>query len=82
MTDEKIKPIRKYKAGTLEVAVWRNEGTSENEEFSFNTFSFNRSFKDKNGEWKTTTILRREDLPKLRILLDEAYKEEVLKSEN
>lgn len=75
------KPQKTYKSGLLSLSVWENEIQSEGEQVTkVKTFTIKRSYKDKE-EWKQTQMLRTQDLPRLKVLIDEAYKEEVLKSE-
>lgn len=71
---ENTKPVKTYKAGVLSLSLWENEA----EEGTFKSFSFNKSYKDKEDKWQQTQILKTSDLPKLKILLDEAYKDIML----
>jgi len=68
---EKNKPEKKFRAGPVTATIWRNateDGTKE-----YNTVSFDRVYKDKNGEWKNTNSLRVNDLPKAAMVLSKAY---------
>jgi hypothetical protein len=88
---ESNKPIKIYKAGVLSLNVWENELSEETIKMDKNkqnevsrkikSFSFQRSYKDKEDNWAQTQNLRTSDLPKLRILLEEAYKDQIV-SEN
>lgn len=71
---ETNKPKKTYKAGALFLNVWENELGEE----KIKSFSFQRSYKDKQDEWQHTQSLRVSDLPKLMVLLEEAYKDEVI----
>ena len=74
------KPIKRFSAGLLNVAVWRNMGTSRyGEETVFNTVSISRGYKSQ-GEFKSTGSLRPEDLGTVRELLQQA--EEFLNNPN
>ena len=67
-------PEKKFKAGAISATIWKNgEGDQ-----SYNTISLGRVYKDKLGEWKNTTSLRLNDLPKARMVLDKAYEYIVL----
>ena len=49
------KPVFKAKVGSVEVSVWENQGED------YTNFSFGpptKSYKDKEGNWKTTTNIR------------------------
>jgi hypothetical protein len=63
-------PVKKFSVGGVQVAVWENEGK---EGRSFYSVSFDRRYKDKNDEWKSTTSLKANDLPKAILALQKAY---------
>jgi hypothetical protein len=71
---EHNKPEKKFRAGAIAATVWLNEGQSkEGEKRSFNTISFERSYKGKDGKWKSTNSLRINDLPRAVVVLNRAY---------
>tara|TARA_Y100000310_G_C20698335_1_gene827318 strand:+ start:1241 stop:1567 length:327 start_codon:yes stop_codon:yes gene_type:complete len=63
-------PIKKFSSGGIEVAIWENESGKGNK---FNTVSLQRSYKDKDDEWKSTGSLRTGDIPKAILTLQKAY---------
>lgn len=63
-------PIKKFSVGAIQVAVWENESKDGNK---FSTVSIDRSYKDKKDEWKKTSNMRQEDLPKAVLALQKAY---------
>jgi len=66
------KPIKRFSVGLLNVAIWRNKGTSRyGEESVFHTVSISRGYKS-NGEFKSTGSLMPEDLATVRELLEQA----------
>jgi hypothetical protein len=68
----KNKPLKFDRTGALSLSLWENENKK--------SFSFQKSYKEENSEeWKHTTVLNLFDLPKLKVLIEEAYKEEILK---
>ncbi len=73
---ENNKPIKVYKAGVITLNLWENETV----EGKMKSFTFSRSYKDKEDNWQSTQSLRTSDLPKMKILIDEAYKDLVLSS--
>ena len=68
------RPIKKFKAGGIQVAVWENRvvGRDGNEETLHNV-TVERRYKDKRGEWKGTSSLRMADVPKAVLALNKAY---------
>ncbi len=71
------KPEKIYKVGVLSLSVWENEGTEKN----FKSFTFQKSFINEEGDWQQTQKLNLSDLPKLRVLIDEAYRDQILKED-
>jgi len=79
----KSQPVKKFVAGCLQAAVWKREfkgGEGEGVRESFSV-SLEKRYKDKEGQWQTTTYLGVEDLPKARLLIDESYRHLSLKPE-
>ncbi len=78
---ENNQPEKKFRAGAIAATVWANEGKNkEGEKNSFNTISFERSYKDKDGKWKSTNSLRINDLPRAVVVLNKAYEYIILKA--
>lgn len=66
-------PERKIRSGAISATVWNNEQDSPQGKISYKTVSFERSYKDKNGQWKTTSSLRSADIPRAVLVLNKAY---------
>jgi hypothetical protein len=67
-------PEKKFSTGSLVATVWQNQGKSKmGEDVSFRTVNFQRRYKDKNGEWQSSSSLRVNDLPKAYLVLQKAY---------
>jgi len=64
-------PIKKFRAGAVVATVWNNKTKEGDGEYQ--TVSFDRSYKDKEGAWQRTTSLRMNDLPKAALVLQKAY---------
>ncbi len=77
---EKInRPEKKIRAGAIHVTIWNNEFEKNGELSEFKTISFDRNYKDKNGDWKSTNLLRINDIPKAVAALNKAYETLILK---
>jgi hypothetical protein len=63
-----MEPVKKIKAGGIDVAVWENDGKNG----KYYTTTLERSYKD-GEEWKKTNSLRTSDLPKAILALQKAY---------
>jgi hypothetical protein len=64
-------PIFKQKSHGVEVAVWKREN---DEGKAFYSISANRSYRDSEGNWKTTNSFNLEDQTILMDFLDRAFK--------
>lgn len=73
-------PEKKFSTGAIKATIWKNKGKSEDgQEKEYRTISVDRTYKDKNGEWQTTSSLRVSDLPKVVLVANKAYEYLVLK---
>ena len=74
-------PEKRFSTGAINVTVWRNQGTNKTtgEATEYRTVSFDRRYKDKQGEWKSTNSLRINDLPKAVVVLSKAFEYLTLK---
>lgn len=86
MTTKKIEgkkgPEAKFRAGPICATVWKNTAVKDGKETEYRTVSFERGYKDKNGEWKSTSSLRLNDLPRAEVVLKKAYEYLVLNCTN
>lgn len=78
---EKNQPEKRFVAGAISATVWKNNQEKDGKEFSFETISLSRNFKDKDGKWQNTNSMRTNDLPKAAIVLNKAYEYLTLKQE-
>ncbi len=74
-----VKPVKKFSAGAVQVAVWENEGKEGN---NFYSVSLSKRYKDKNEEWKNSNSLKQTDLPKAVLALNKAYEYLTLKDDD
>jgi hypothetical protein len=83
-TKEKHKlPLKKFRIGSISATVWENDGKNQDgQSVTFKTVNFERSYKDSNGVWQTTTTLRTGDLPKAALVINKAYEYLLLTSES
>lgn len=77
---ETNRPEAKFRAGPICATVWKNTGVRDGKETEYRTVSFERGYKDKDGQWKSTSSLRVNDLPRAEVVLKKAYEYLVLKT--
>jgi len=67
-------PIKKFKAGAISATIWENQSKSkQGEAITYKSVSFERNYKDANGQWQKTSSLRMSDLPKAALVINKAY---------
>jgi len=81
MAEEKNKPEIAFRAGAVQVSVWKNTITKGDNSFENFTVTMQRGYKDKEGKWQNTNSLNTSDIPKARLALLEAFKHIVCKNE-
>ncbi len=77
------RPIKKFKSGTIEAAIWSNEREFNGGMVEFKTISLSRSYKKKDENiWRSDAInLRRNDIQKVILVLQKAQEELLLNQE-
>lgn len=72
-------PDKKFKAGGLTATVWKSisqKGTT------YYNVQLGKSYKDKDNNWKTTSSLRENEVPKAMVLLQKAYEYVIMQTTN
>ena len=74
------RPIKKYRSGQLEAAVWFNERKLKDDTIvGFKTVSLRKSWKDDEGTWRDATLqLRKQDIPRIIVLMNKVMEELLL----
>ncbi|MDO8660705.1 MAG: hypothetical protein Q7K43_02350 [Candidatus Woesearchaeota archaeon] len=71
-----MNPEQKYSASGITATVWTNSKDGK----TFHTVSFDKRYKDKEGNWKSTNSLNVSDLPKAIMVLGKAFEYAALKN--
>lgn len=72
-------PEKRFKCGACEVSIFENViTTKDGKKVRIKKASFQKRYKNAEGEWKSTNILDANDIPKAKLALNEAYKYLVL----
>lgn len=79
---ENKKPEKVFSTGAVQAAVWKNDAVKDGKKTEFRTVNLQRRYADKNGEWKSTSTLRINDLPKAALALNKAFEYLVLKGQD
>ena len=67
------KPEKRFKCGSVSASIWAKAKTVEGEMVKFYSVSIDKAYKD-GDEWKHSNSFAAEDLPKVALVTNEAYK--------
>ena len=67
------KPIKKFRCGGCEAAIFENEIIKDGNSFKVNQVTFQKHYKSADDKWKTTHSLSVNDIPKAVLVLNETY---------
>ena len=73
------KPEKKFNCGPISVSIWANSKKVNGEIVKLCSVTINKAYKEED-EWKHTNSFNIEDLPKVALVANEAYKYIRLKS--
>jgi hypothetical protein len=62
-----------FKHGACHAAIFSKEVTRGERTFHARSVSFQKRYRDKSGEWQTTSYLDVNDLPRAVLVLNKAY---------
>lgn len=70
----KEQPVKKFKVGAVQVAVWENKvANRDGSEELLHSATIERRYKDAKGNWQSSGSLHAADLPKAILALSKAY---------
>lgn len=63
-TTKKALPEATFRYGAIKATVWKNVQKANGNEFTVRNINLDRGYKDKEGNWQSTTSMQSGDLPK------------------
>ena len=75
------KPEKRIKCGPICASIWSETKVVEDEMVRFHSINIDKVYKD-GDEWKHTNLFAVEDLPKVALVAEEAYKYLRLKTDD
>ena len=66
-------PLARYKAGQVSSAIWENLVQSQGKTLKILKATVQRRYKDKNGQWQSTTSFNRNEIPLAIHCLQQAF---------
>ena len=71
---ENSKPMKEFRAGTVVAAIWAESAPLNGRAVPSYSIRIQKRYRDdKDGQWKTTTYFRPDELPKLGLVVSRAY---------
>ena len=67
------RPEKRFRCGPIAATIWAETKTINDEMVKFYSISIDKAYKQ-DDEWKHTTSFSAEDLPKVALVANEAYK--------
>ncbi len=67
------KPEKKFSCGSISASIWANTKVVSGEKVKIYSVTINKAYKE-GEEWKYTNSFNIEDLPKVALVANEAYK--------
>jgi len=67
------KPEKKFNCGSVSASIWPKTKVINGEEVKFYSVAINKAYKE-GDEWKRRNSFDTEDLPKVALVANEAYK--------
>ncbi len=75
------KPEKRFRCGAVSASLWVERKTVEEKNVEYHSISITKAYKN-GDDWKHTTSFNAEDLPKVALVANEAYKYIKLSSSN
>jgi hypothetical protein len=67
------KPVKVFKAGAIEAAIFENEIQTGGKNIKLHRIVLQKRYKAADGEWKSTTSFDVNDAPKVELVVKQAY---------
>ena len=74
MNQEPRKPIKEFRAGTVKAAIWKQDNEAEGHIATTYSVRIQKRFLNRaTGEWRDTDYFFVNDLPRLRLVAEQAF---------
>ena len=67
------KPVAKFRAGQVSAAIWENEVSVNGRKVTMLKATVERRYKDKDGQWKSSSSFSRNEIPLAVYCLEKAF---------
>jgi hypothetical protein len=73
MSQKNNKPVKSFKASNVEASVWMQKVKRNGKTVIRHSVRIQKQFRNKDGDYEKTDCYFRDDLPKLRLVVDKAF---------
>jgi len=74
MSDQPNKPVKTFRCkGGISAAVWQNQVERAGKTYTRFSVTVQKQYRDRDGNWQTTSSLFEEDIQKVRLILGKVY---------
>ncbi|HOW74310.1 MAG TPA: hypothetical protein PKY77_27215 [Phycisphaerae bacterium] len=73
MSEQRQVPVAKFKAGPVSCALWENRLVANGKTALVMKASISKAYKDRNGQWSSTSSFNRDEIPLVMYCLQKAY---------
>ncbi len=73
MSQEKSKPVKSIKAGTIQASLWRKETQEDGQTVVRYSVRIQKQYKDDKGKWQDTNYYFPEELARLESIVRKAF---------
>lgn len=73
MSQQNNKPVKSFKASNIEASVWKQQVERNGETITRHSVRIQKQFRNKDGDYEKTDYYFRDDLPKLRLVVDKVF---------
>ena len=68
-----VKPVVRFRAGQVSAVLWENEISTNDQKVMVLKASVQRRYKDKDGQWKSSTSFSRNEIPLAIYCLEKCF---------
>ena len=72
-------PETRFSAGFVSASIWNNKRVFDGKEVDTKSVTFQKRYKDKDGQWKTSSSLDQRDIADAMVVLGKTYEHLKLK---
>ena len=73
MSQEKSKPVKSFKAGTIQASIWRKESQQDGKTVVRYSVRIQKQYKNEKGEWLNSDYYLPDELAKLESIVRKSF---------